>query len=57
MDMIAASRQLNPGCCHLQGGMCTMDAGTGCDLVFIHDAITYFKEPAALIKTGAACGI
>ncbi|WP_234398912.1 class I SAM-dependent methyltransferase [Planococcus massiliensis] len=57
MDMIAASRQLNPGCCHLQGGMCTMDAGTGCDLVFIHDAITYFKEPAALIKTGAVCGI
>lgn len=48
-EMIAVSRQLNPDCRHLQGDMRTLDAGTGYDLVFIHDAITYFKEPADLI--------
>lgn len=50
-DMLAVSRQLNPDCEHLQGDMRTLDAGAGYDLVFIHDAITYFKEADDLLKT------
>lgn len=48
-DMLAVSQQLNPECEHLQGDMRTLDAGADYDLVFIHDAITYFKEPDDLL--------
>lgn len=49
-EMLAVSRQLNPDCDHLQGDMRTLDAGTGYDLVFIHDAITHFNEPDDLLE-------
>lgn len=48
-DMLAVSRKLNPELLHLQGDMRTVNAGTGYDLVFIHDAITYFTETADLL--------
>src|SRR5690606_10677843 len=48
-NMLAVSQQLNPECEHLQGDMRTLDAGADYDLVFVHDAITYFKEPDDLL--------
>ncbi|WP_416143588.1 class I SAM-dependent methyltransferase [Planococcus koreensis] len=48
-DMLAVSRKLNSELPHLQGDMRTIDAGTGFDLVFIHDAIMYFTETADLL--------
>ena len=50
-DMLEVSRQLNQDCEHFQGDMRTLDAGKNYDLVFIHDAITYFIDPADLLKT------
>lgn len=40
-DMLAVSRQLNPGCDHRQGDMRTIRLGRRFDAVFIHDAIDY----------------
>lgn len=48
-DMLRVSRALNPDCRHLQGDMRTIDAGTEFDLVFIHDAITYFTDKQDLL--------
>lgn len=48
-DMLDVSRRLNPDCPHVLGDMRTIDAGTEFDLVFIHDAITYFTEKADLL--------
>ncbi|TWT01919.1 bifunctional 2-polyprenyl-6-hydroxyphenol methylase/3-demethylubiquinol 3-O-methyltransferase UbiG [Planomicrobium sp. CPCC 101079] len=47
--MLDVSRQLNPDCKHIQGDMRTISAGSAFDLVFIHDAITYFTEEADLL--------
>ncbi len=40
-EMLAASRQLNPDCEHLQGDMRSVRLGRTFDVVFIHDAIDY----------------
>ncbi|MDQ0429530.1 SAM-dependent methyltransferase [Planomicrobium stackebrandtii] len=48
-DMLAVSRELNPDCPHLQGDMRTIEVEGTYDLVFIHDAITYFTEKADLL--------
>lgn len=47
-EMLSVSRQLNPDCKHLEGDMRSIDAGETFDLVFIHDAVTYFTDPADL---------
>lgn len=49
-DMLRVSRALNPDCRHLQGDMRTIYAGADFDLVFIHDAITYFTDKQDLLK-------
>ncbi|WP_039862821.1 bifunctional 2-polyprenyl-6-hydroxyphenol methylase/3-demethylubiquinol 3-O-methyltransferase UbiG [Planococcus donghaensis] len=43
-DMLRVSRELNPDCLHMQGDMREIDAGRQFDMVFIHDAITYFTD-------------
>ncbi|MBT2570027.1 class I SAM-dependent methyltransferase [Planococcus sp. ISL-110] len=48
-DMLEVSRELNPDCLHMQGDMRTIAAGTEFDLVFIHDAISYFTDKAELL--------
>lgn len=48
-DMLAVSRQLNPDCPHMQGDMRTIEVGSQFDLVFIHDAITYFTDKSDLL--------
>lgn len=48
-DMLEVSRRLNPDCLHQAGDMHTIDAGADFDLVFIHDAITYFTDKADLL--------
>ena len=48
-DMLAVSRELNPDCLHMQGDMRTIDVGMDFDLVFIHDAISYFTGKADLL--------
>lgn len=40
-EMLAVSRQLNPGCEHVQGDMRTLRLDRAFDAVFIHDAIAY----------------
>lgn len=40
-EMLAASRQLNPECEHIQGDMRTLRLGRTFDAVFVHDAIDY----------------
>lgn len=49
-DMLKVSRQLNPDCEHLQGDMRHLDAGAQFDLIFIHDAISYFTSRADLLQ-------
>lgn len=48
-DMLAVSRELNPDCPHIQGDMRTIEVEGKFDLVFIHDAITYFTDKADLL--------
>lgn len=48
-DMLDVSRRLNPDCPHMMGDMRTIDAGADFDLVFIHDAITYFTDKSELL--------
>lgn len=48
-DMLRVSQALNPDCRHLQGDMRSIDAGSAFDLVFIHDAITYFTDKRDLL--------
>jgi SAM-dependent methyltransferase len=43
-DMLAVSRELNPGCQHRQGDMRSVRLGRTFDLVFIHDAIVYMTS-------------
>jgi SAM-dependent methyltransferase len=40
-DMLTASRQLNPGCVHVQGDMRTVRLGQLFDAVLVHDAVDY----------------
>jgi SAM-dependent methyltransferase len=40
-DMLAVSRELNPGCTHLQGDMRTVRLGRTFDAVLVHDAVDY----------------
>ena len=46
--MLAISRQLNPGCEHIQGDMRSLRLGRQFDAVFIHDAIMYLTTEADL---------
>ncbi|MDN7242152.1 class I SAM-dependent methyltransferase [Planococcus sp. N028] len=48
-EMLEVSRRLNPDCEHLQGDMRNINVGATFDLVFIHDAITYFTEESDLL--------
>jgi hypothetical protein len=48
-EMLEVSRKLNPDCRHIEGDMRSIDAGSTFDLVFIHDAITYFTNPSDLL--------
>ena len=47
-DMLEQSRQVNPECEHVLGDMRTLDLGRTFDLVFIHDAIMYAIDEAAV---------
>jgi SAM-dependent methyltransferase len=47
-DMLAVSRQLNPGCEHLQGDMRTIRLGREFDAVLVHDAVDYVISQADL---------
>ena len=47
-DMLAVSRQLNPGCQHLQGDMRTIRLGREFDAVLLHDAVDYVTSQADL---------
>lgn len=44
-DMLAASRQLNPGRTHVQADMCDVDLGRQFDAVLLHDAVMYMVDP------------
>jgi SAM-dependent methyltransferase len=46
--MLAASRQLNPECRHLQGDMRTVRLGRWFDAVLVHDAVDYMTCQADL---------
>lgn len=48
-EMLEVSRRLNPECEHIQGDMRNIDTGSTFDLVFIHDAITYFTDTSDLL--------
>lgn len=48
-EMLEVSRQLNPDCEHIQGDMRSIQVGSTFDLVFIHDAITYFTDTDDLL--------
>src|SRR5690606_3877509 len=48
-NMLKVSRELNPDCEHIEGDMRNLDLGEEFDLVFIHDAITYFTDKSDLL--------
>ncbi len=56
-DMLAVSRQLNPGCEHVQGDMRTIRLGREFDAVLVHDAVDYVisQDDLALV-IGTAFG-
>ena len=47
-QMLAISRAVNPECDHAPGDMRTIDLGRAFDVVFIHDAIMYMTDEAAV---------
>ena len=47
-DMLAVSRELNPGCTHVEGDMRTIRLGRDFDAVFVHDAVDYMTSEADL---------
>jgi SAM-dependent methyltransferase len=47
-DMLAVSRQLNPGCDHHQGDMRTVRLGRLFDAVLVHDAVDYMTSESDL---------
>jgi SAM-dependent methyltransferase len=50
-QMLAISRQVNPECEHVLGDMRSLDLGRQFDLVFVHDAIMYAVDEAAVRAT------
>jgi SAM-dependent methyltransferase len=56
-EMLAVSRELNPGCAHLQGDMLTLRLGRTFDAILVHDAVDYVTtEPdlLAVVRTAFA---
>jgi SAM-dependent methyltransferase len=51
--MLEVSRELNPGCEHLQGDMRTLRLGRSFDAVFVHDAINYMTTTEDLARVMA----
>jgi SAM-dependent methyltransferase len=49
--MLAVSRAVNPECEHLVGDMRSLDLGRLFDLVLIHDAIMYARDPASVLAS------
>ena len=49
-EMLAVSRQLNPGCTHIEGDMRTIRLGRDFDAVFVHDAVDYMTSEADLTR-------
>jgi SAM-dependent methyltransferase len=47
-EMLAVSRELNPGCTHIQGDMRTVRLGRVFDAVLVHDAVDYVTCEADL---------
>lgn len=47
-QMLSVSRQLNPGCVHIQGDMRTRRLGRQFDGVLVHDAVDYMTSQADL---------
>ncbi len=52
-EMLAISREINPGCAHSEGDMRTLRLGRQFDAVFIHDAIDYILTLEDLARTAA----
>jgi SAM-dependent methyltransferase len=50
-QMLDNSRRVNPECEHVVGDMRTLDLGRTFDVVFIHDAIMYATDEAAVRAT------
>jgi SAM-dependent methyltransferase len=48
--MLEVSRELNPGCEHVQGDMRTVRLGRSFDAVFVHDAVNYMTTVEDLAK-------
>ncbi|HZB60799.1 MAG TPA: class I SAM-dependent methyltransferase, partial [Actinomycetota bacterium] len=48
--MLEVSRELNPGCEHVQGDMRTVRLGRVFDAVFVHDAVAYMTSEEDLRK-------
>jgi SAM-dependent methyltransferase len=48
--MLAVSRELNPGCEHVQGDMRTVRLGRRFDVVFVHDAVVYMTTFEDLVR-------
>src|SRR5262245_47720468 len=56
-DMLALSRELHPGCEHVEGDMRSLRLGRTFDAVFVHDAIAYITtadDLAAVFATAFA---
>jgi SAM-dependent methyltransferase len=51
--MLEVSRELNPGCEHVQGDMRTVRLGRSFDAVFVHDAIGYMTTTEDLARVMA----
>lgn len=51
--MLAASRELNPDCEHIQGDMLTLRLGRSFDAVLVHDAADYVTTEADLALVAA----
>jgi SAM-dependent methyltransferase len=51
--MLEVSRELNPGCEHLQGDMRTVRLGRSFDAVLVHDAINYMTTTEDLARVMA----
>jgi SAM-dependent methyltransferase len=49
-QMLAVSRELNPGCEHVRGDMLTLRLGRSFDAVLVHDAVDYVITEPDLVK-------
>ena len=52
-EMLAVSRELNPGCRHVAGDMRTLRLGERFDAVFAHDAVDYVTDERGLAEVFA----